>query len=120
MRLPAGSVSRIWRPPGPEITSLRNDESRGAQSVDLGVQVVDDQMDAVASGGGGVLGGGAGARAGRPGQQQPQRAAHHVGEGRRGAGVQGEAEMGGVEVDGRLDVVDEVADAGVPVGCRHG
>ena len=32
----------------------------------------------------------------------------------------GEAEVGGVEVDGRLHIVDEVADAGVLVGCGHG
>jgi hypothetical protein len=43
----------------------------------------------------------------------------HVGEGGRGAGGQCEAEVGGVEVDGGLHVVDDVADAGELVGC-HG
>ena len=37
-----------------------------------------------------------------------------------GAGVEAEAEVGGVEVDGGLHVVDEVADAGVLDGCGHG
>jgi hypothetical protein len=44
----------------------------------------------------------------------------HVGEGGCGAAVEGEAEVGGVEVGGHLDVVDEVADAGVLVVCGHG
>ena len=47
---------------------------------DLGIQVVDDQVDAVVASGG-IVGGRAGAGAGGSGQQQPQRAADHVGEG---------------------------------------
>jgi hypothetical protein len=44
----------------------------------------------------------------------------HIGEGGDGTGVDREAEVGGVEVDGGLDVVDEVTDAGVLVGSSHG
>ena len=120
MRLPAGSASRTWRPPGPATTSLRNDSpAPRSRSISASRSSTIRWMrlrPAVA----GVVGGGAGAGAGRPGQQQPQRAADHVGEGGRGAGVHGEAEVGGVEVDGGLHVVDEVADAGVLVGCGHG
>jgi hypothetical protein len=91
-----------------------------AEPRDLGVQVVDDEVDAVAAGGGGVVGGGAGAGAGGSGKQEPERAAYHVGEGGRGAAVQGEAKVRDVEVDGRLHVVDDVADTGVVVGSGHG
>src|SRR5438445_9697665 len=75
-------------------------------------------MNAIATGGLQVVGCGAGARGSWPGQEQPQRTACHLGDGGR-AHVQREAEMGGVEVGGRLNVVDEVADAGVLVGCCH-
>ena len=49
-------------------------------------------------------------RARRPAEQQAQVAADDVGERRRGVRAQREAEVGGVEVDGGLDVVDHVAD----------
>src|SRR5438034_986415 len=79
------------------------------------MQIVEDQMNAVATGGFQVVGGGSGARGSWPGQQQPHRTACHLGDGGRGVHVQREAEMGGVKVDGRLDVVDEVAHGGVSV-----
>jgi hypothetical protein len=94
-------------------------QARVAEPGDLGVQVVDDELDAVTARSGGIVGGGAGAGAGGSGQQQPQRATDHVGEGGCGAGVQSEAEVGGVEADGGLHVADEVADAGVLVRCGH-
>jgi hypothetical protein len=53
---------------------------------DLGIQVVDDEVDAVAASGGGVVGGGAGAGTGGSGQQEAKRAAYHVGECGCGAG----------------------------------
>src|SRR3954469_10172781 len=91
-----------------------------AEPGDLGVEVVDDEVDAVTAGDGGIVGGGAGTGTGGAGQQQPQRPTDHVGESGCGTGVQREAEVGGVEVDGGLDVADEVADAGVLVGHGHG
>ena len=60
-------------------------QAGGAQPGDLGVEVVDHEMDAVAAGGGGRVGGGAGAGAGGAGEQEPQRATDDVGEGGRGA-----------------------------------
>src|SRR5689334_21728885 len=66
----------------------------------LGLQVVDDEVDAVAARGLVLGGGGAGAGAGGAGEQQAQRPADHLGEAGGGAEVQGEAEVGGVEVDG--------------------
>jgi hypothetical protein len=91
-----------------------------AEPLDLGVQAVDDEVDAVASGCGRVGRGRAGAGAGGSGQQQPQWTADHVGEGGGGAGADREPEVVGVEVHGGLDVVDEIPDGGVLVGCGHG
>ena len=58
----------------------------GAQPLDLGGDVVDDQMDAVpaARPGRPAVGHRPAGRAGRTAQQQPQLAADDVGEGRRG------------------------------------
>src|SRR5262245_52576286 len=95
-------------------------QPRVSQPVDLGIEVADDQMDPVATAVGGVVGRGARARARGAGQQQPKGARRDLGERRYGAVAQGEPEMAGVEVDGRLDVVDEVSDAGVLVWCVHG
>jgi 3-carboxy-cis,cis-muconate cycloisomerase len=92
----------------------------GTQPVDLGLQVVHDQVDPVAAGTGGLRRRGPGARAGGPGQQEAQPAAPHVGERGGEAGVDLETEVSGVEVDGRLDVVDDVADADVLVSRGHG
>src|SRR5215472_700900 len=91
-----------------------------AQPVDHGIEVVDYQMDAVIAAAGDVVRGGAGTRAGGSGEQQPQGTRRDFGEGGCGAAAQGEPEMGGVEVNGRLDVVNEVADTGELVGYRHG
>src|SRR5882757_10856742 len=93
---------------------------RAAEPGDLGIQVFDDEVDAVAARSGGVIRGGAGAGAGRSGQQQPERTTDNVGKGGCGAGVQLEAKVCGVEVDGGLHVVNEVADAGVLLRCGHG
>ena len=67
-------------------------------------------MDAVSSRGSEFRGCSDRTGAWRPGQQEPQRAPRHVSE-RGRLHVDDKAEMRGVEVDGRLDVVDEVADA---------
>jgi 3-carboxy-cis,cis-muconate cycloisomerase len=104
--------------PGDELAAER--QPGGPQPVDLGRQVADDQVDAVAAGAGDLRRGGPGARADRPGQQQAQPAAEHVGERGGEAGVDREAEVSGVEVDGRLHVVDDVADADVLVSRGHG
>src|SRR5262245_39423197 len=91
-----------------------------AQPCDLRVEVVDDEVDAIAARARGVGGCGAGAGACGSGKQEAQRPADHVGEGGCDVGVELEAEVRRVEVDGRLDVVDKVADAGVLVGGGHG
>ena len=51
-----------------------------AEPGDVGIQVVDDQVDTVAASGGVVVGGGAGTGACGSGQQEPKRAAYDVGE----------------------------------------
>ena len=99
-------------PPGPVTMSLRKRQPRGSQPFDFGVDVVDDEVDAVPAArlGFAAVGHRPSGRARRPAQQQTQVAAGDVGERRGGAGAQLEAEVGGVEVDGALDVVDHVAD----------
>ena len=119
MRLPAGSVSRIWRPPGPAMTSLRKD-SPAARSRPISVSRSSTMRwmrlrpapwrHRAWRGRRSWRARTAAAAAGR-GPRRRRRA--------RG-GWQGEAEVGGVEVDGGGHVVDEVADAGELVGCGHG
>jgi hypothetical protein len=55
-------------------------QSGAAQALDLGIEIVNDEVDAVTAGCCGVRRCGAGAGAGRPGQQQPQRTTCDVGE----------------------------------------
>ena len=86
----------------------------GAQPLDLGGDVVDDQVDAVPAARLRAVrpsGIGRPAELVGPAEQQSQPAADDVGERRRCARAQLEAEVGGVEGDGVLDVVDHVADA---------
>lgn len=68
------------------------------QSGDLGVEVADDEVDTVAARAGDVRRGGASTRTGRAGQQQSQGVTDHVGERRGEIGMQGEAEVAGIEV----------------------
>src|SRR5918996_1746811 len=91
-----------------------------AEPVDLGIQVVDNQVDTVAAGSVRVVRCSTRPGTGRPGQQEPQRAAYHVGEGGSRAHVHPEVEVGGVEVDGRFHVVDQVTDAGILLSASHG
>ena len=120
--LPEGSSSRICEPPGPVTTSLRKRQPGLAELGDLGVDVVDDEVDAVPAAGARLLPVGhrssGGAR--RTAEQQPQVAAGDVGERGGGAGAHLEAEVLRVEVDRRLDVVDHVADVHHLVVFRHG
>jgi hypothetical protein len=60
-------------------------QSGAAQALDLGIEIVNGEMDAVAAGSCGVRRCGAGAGAGRSGQQQPQRASDDVRRRRVGA-----------------------------------
>src|SRR4051812_22713975 len=62
-------------------------QARVAEPGDLGVEVVDDEVDAVVAGGGGIVGGGAGTGTGGAGQQQPQRPTDPVGGRGGGTGV---------------------------------
>src|SRR5690242_5763066 len=83
-----------------------------AQAVDLCLDVVDDEVDAVPAARNrcaAVRHRPAG-RAGRPAQQEPERAAADIGESRGHVRDQTEAEVIGVEVDRGLDVGNEVAD----------
>src|SRR3954463_909190 len=84
----------------------------GPQPVDLGADVLDDEVDAVPASRlwRSAIGHRPPGRTLRAGEQQPQVAAHDVGERGRRVRSHREAEMGGVEVDGSLDVVDHVAD----------
>jgi hypothetical protein len=84
-----------------------------AQTDDLAVDVVDDEVDPVPAAGSGLgaIGHGPAGRAGRPGEQQAEVPALDVGEGRTGPRDHLEVENGRVEVDRLVDVVDHVADA---------
>src|ERR687898_2665405 len=96
-------------------------QSGAAQALDLGIEIVNGEVDAVAASSCGVRRCGAGAGAGRSGQQQPQRATGDVGEGGEVRGAHGEAEVSRVEIDSSLHVVDDVADAGhTVVDLSHG
>ena len=104
----------------------------GAQPGDLGGEVGHDEVDAVpaARDRSPTVGHRPARGAGRPGQQQAQVAAGDVGERGQVRGAQGETEVGGVEVEGGLHVVDQVADVdhavvdvghgqvSLPGGCR--
>src|SRR5215211_453781 len=94
-------------------------QAGGTQPLDLRRDVFDDEVDAVPAPRlrGAAVGHRPPGRAHRAAEQQPQVAAHDVGERGRGAGAQLEAEVGGVEGHGVLDVVDHVADVHVLV--RH-
>jgi hypothetical protein len=87
-------------------------EARGPQPLDISRDVVNDEVDAVPAAGTGCapVGHRPPGRARRTAEQQPQVAAHDVGESGRGAGAQRKAEVLGVKGDGVLDVVDHVAD----------
>jgi len=86
-------------------------DSSGTEPVDLAVEVVEDQVDAIPArprvGGGCSTSTGAG----RAGEQEPQRSADDVGEGVTSAAPQRESQVSGVEVNSRVDVVHDVADA---------
>src|SRR3954452_2973731 len=87
-------------------------QARGSEPVALGRDVLDDEVDAVPAAGlrGAAVGHRSPGRALGTAEQQPQVPADDVGERRGGAHVEREAEVRGVEVDGRFDVVDHVAD----------
>src|SRR4051794_40784102 len=88
-------------------------QARALEPRDVGGDVLDDEVDAVPSAGPGraaVRHRSAG-RALGPAEQEPEVAAYDVRERRCGAAADREREVGGVEVDRRLDVVDHVADA---------
>ena len=90
----------------------------GAQPGDLGVDVVDQQVDAVPAAGSGRRPSGIGRPAELAGpdsssRRLPRRTSANAG---RNARVRGEAQVGGVEVDRGLDVVDQVADVDSAVG----
>ena len=94
----------------------------GAQPGDLRLDVVDDEVDAVPAARPGLapVGHRPTRGAGRAGQQQPQVTPADVGERGHRAEPQREAEVAGVEVDGRLDVIDHVADVHYVVrACHH-
>src|SRR3954447_2349058 len=87
-------------------------QAGGAQPLDLGRDVFDNEVDAVPAAWlrGAAVGHRPSGRTLGTAEQQAQVAAHHVGERGRGAGAHGEVEVGGVEAHGLLDVVDHVAD----------
>jgi hypothetical protein len=91
----------------------------GAETIDLGSEVVDDEVDTVPAPGCGppAIGHRAPGRAARCAQEQPQVAPADVGKGRRGLGDQREAEVRRVEGDSGLDVVDHVANVHGGHGC---
>ena len=110
--LPEGSSSSTCRPPGPR--PCRCGTARPPREpVDLRVDVLDDEVDAVpaAGFGHGAVGHRAPGRALRPAQQQAQLAARDVGERRAALRRRFEPEVPRVEVDRRVDVVDHVAHA---------
>ena len=86
---------------------------------DLGVEICNDQMDSISSGHGGDFRCRTGTGTPRSRQQQPQPALGDVGERPRGITQQCEPEMGCVEVDGRLNVIDNVSDIGEPACFGH-
>ena len=49
MRLPAGSASRIWRPSGTRDNVAPEGQSGAAQALDLAVEIVNGEVDAVAT-----------------------------------------------------------------------
>src|SRR5437773_10422913 len=82
----------------------------GAESVDFGREVIEDEVDTVAAAGSGPAATGhpAPGRAARSAEQQPQVAAGHVGKGQRCLGDESEAEVSRIESDGGIDIVDHV------------
>jgi hypothetical protein len=106
--------------PGEDLVPERH--TRGPEAVDLGRDVVDDQVDAVphAGAGGGAVEHRLTGRAARAAEEEPQVAPHGVGEHRREVRAHLEAEVGRVEVDGGSDVVDQVADADELFDVGHG
>ena len=112
MRFPDGSQARTWEPPGPVTTSLRNVTPAAARRAISRVEVVDDEVDPVPP----ARAGAARRRpSGRPRSSAGRTAAaagcRAVTSAKAGSALSdGEAEVAGVEVDARGDVVDEVPD----------
>src|SRR5258708_5551091 len=98
------------------------ERSTGApKSRDLGIDVVDDQVDAIPAARSrlGAIRHGPSRRARRSAEQQPQVAAGDVGECGREVRQHFEVEELRVEGDGLLDVVDHVANADHVLGVTH-
>ena len=111
--LPDGSSSKICRPPGPLMTSLRKltpfPRSRSTSALMSSTTKLDSvpaPRFGLASVGHRPPGRALGTR-----QQQPQIALRHLGEGRRCIVSSFEREVVGIEVDRLVDVVDHVPDA---------
>src|SRR6266487_360500 len=87
-------------------------QAGSAEPVHLGAQVLYDELDAVPAPRGRLpaVGQGPAARAQLPAEQQSKVVASDRGKCRHGVGLDGEAQVGGVEMDGGSDVVDDVAD----------
>src|SRR5262249_28368828 len=88
----------------------------------FGVDVVDDQVDAIPTTGSGLdaIRHGSSRGTGRPAEQQPQTAPGDASERRRGAGQHLEVEELRIEVNGLLNVIDTVAYVHHIVGSGHG
>ena len=108
---PTGRRARSARRPDRDDVAAEP-HAGSAQALHLGGDVVDDEVDAVPASGTrpGPVRHRPPCRAGRAAEQQPQLPADDVGEGRRLDSTDSEAEVGRVEVDRSVDVVDEVAD----------
>src|SRR6266540_3667612 len=112
-RVAGGVVDQDLGAAGPGHDVVAELHSFSAEPLDLGRYVVDKKVDAVPAAWAGFapVGHRAPGRAGRPTEQQPQVPPNDIDEGRCRIGEHGEPEMGGVELDGGIDVVDHVADA---------
>src|SRR6266540_318235 len=112
-------VEQDLRAPGSFHDVVAEPEPGGPEPVDLGGEVVDYEVDPVPAAGSGLaaVGHRSPGRACRSAEQQPQVTSGDIGEGRRRAGQEGEAEMGRVEGDGFGDVVHHVSDIDRGHGC---
>ena len=87
MRLPEGSWTRIWRPPGPLTTSLRKrTPAERRRAISASRSEVTKWIRFQPPGLGGAVGHGAAGGAGRSAQQEPQVACDDICEGRYGGG----------------------------------
>ena len=109
--LPALSSRRICFPPGPVTGSFSEAESGLLQLVYRGLQVVDDDHEAIPAAGLGPapVGHWPGSGALRSAEPKREVSVRHDREGRAHPALQCEAEMVRVEGNRRIDVVDQVS-----------